>query len=187
MRNLTIAAGAAFGALLLAGCFGSAPKAAAPEVAAQTWYTQFTLQYEKGVHRTTNYRKGIVVPINTPVKVLARSGNTIRVMLQPSGPELSIENERDFSGEDLQGIFDRTFKPAPVDLSRYTPEQLKVIQSGDRFGLIGMDRDGVIHAIGYPPKHHTPSLGLNTWKYWYTRFNTFAVEFVNDRVERLRS
>jgi hypothetical protein len=187
MKMLRLAAAGALGALLATGCLESPPKAAAPEVAAQTYYTQFTLQSENGVHRTTNYRIGTVLPINTPVKVVAMGGNTIRVVIQPSGPELSIVNVIEYSGEDLQGIFDRTLKPTPVDLSRYTPEQLHTIQAGDRYKVLGMDRQGVIHALGYPPKHHTPSLNLNTWKYWYNRVNTFAVEFVNDHVDRLRS
>lgn len=41
----------------------------------------------------------------------------------------------------------------------------------------GMSKQGVILAIGYPPLRTTPSLDVNTWKYWSNRFNTFDVRF----------
>jgi len=43
--------------------------------------------------------------------------------------------------------------------------------------LIGMSKDGVVLAIGYPPEHKTPSLNNNRWMYWFNRWNRFAVEF----------
>jgi hypothetical protein len=33
----------------------------------ETYYTQFSLYHDKHVHETTNYRRTVLVPINTPV------------------------------------------------------------------------------------------------------------------------
>jgi hypothetical protein len=41
----------------------------------------------------------------------------------------------------------------------------------------GMTKQGVIFAMGYPPKLRTPDLKANEWIYWRNRFNTFQVTF----------
>ena len=46
--------------------------------------------------------------------------------------------------------------------------------------LIGMSKDGVALAIGYPPEHKTPSLKNNRWLYWASRWDKFAVFFDKD-------
>ena len=54
--------------------------------------------------------------------------------------------------------------------------------------LIGMSKDGVVLAIGYPPEHKTPSLKNNRWVYWASRWNKFAVLFNKDGlVERVHN
>src|SRR5437879_6396351 len=60
-------------------------------------YTRFALFYENKIHRTTNYRKGIFVPINTEVTFVKANKNEIDVTL-PDGSNLTIENVEKFSG-----------------------------------------------------------------------------------------
>lgn len=43
--------------------------------------------------------------------------------------------------------------------------------------LEGMTKQGVVYALGIPPRHVTPSLDADTWKYWTNRYGTFNVEF----------
>lgn len=40
-----------------------------------------------------------------------------------------------------------------------------------------MTRQGVIYAIGYPPRHVNPSLERGDWTYWESRFDRIIVEF----------
>jgi len=82
-------------------------------------FTRFALFYENNIHRTTNYRKGVFVPINTPVTFVKANKTEIDVTL-PDGSNLEIENVQKFSGEDIVGIFNRTFGKAPEDLSHFT-------------------------------------------------------------------
>jgi len=148
------------------------------------YYTQFSLFREGGVvkeyvHRTTNYRIGELVPVNTPVRLLSRDDDTINLRL-PDGSELCIENIEDYSGETIEGIFRRTLQTRPVDLSVFTQEERGAILSGEV--EVGMTRAAVLVALGYPPKHKTPSLQGNRWRYWKGRTDTFLVTFEGDKV-----
>jgi hypothetical protein len=146
-------------------------------------YTQFSLFYEKNVHRTTNYRKGVFVPINTEVTFVKANKNEIDVTL-PDGTDLEIVNVKNFSGENINGIFHRTFGKTTVDLSKFSAKEKESIESGTVEP--GMGKDAVIAALGYPPKHQTPTLKSNQWRYWHNRFNTFIVHFEGDKVTNVQ-
>lgn len=45
---------------------------------------------------------------------------------------------------------------------------------------VGMTKEQVLRAIGYPPTHETPSVAANDWTYWESRFRTFHVYFGSD-------
>jgi len=146
-------------------------------------YLQFSLFMENNVHRTTNYRKGVLVPVNTPVHLLEQDDESIVVRL-PDGAKLRLENIDAFSGESIQGIFRRTLRPQPVDLSVFSREEQLAIVNGTV--EVGMSRAAVLLALGYPPKHKTPSLQGNQWRYWQNRFNTFLVIFDGDKVKTIK-
>jgi hypothetical protein len=151
--------------------------------AGTTLYTQFSLYYEKNCHITTNYRRGILVPVNTQVKLVKSTKKIIMVTL-PDGQKLKIKNIPGFSGETIDGIFKRTFAVAPVNLSQFTETEKKAIMAGEVTN--GMRKSAVIVAIGYPPKHKTPNLRANAWQYWQSRFDTFIVHFTNDKVTQIQ-
>lgn len=43
--------------------------------------------------------------------------------------------------------------------------------------LVGMSKEAVILAVGYPPEWATPDLSHYKWKYWVSKFNTIDVIF----------
>ena len=45
---------------------------------------------------------------------------------------------------------------------------------------VGMTRDGILIAIGYPPEHVTPDLDYEEWSYWVNKFVTRRVVFGED-------
>src|SRR5581483_10330235 len=145
-------------------------------------YTKFSLFYEKNVHRTTNYRVGSFVPINTEVTFVKADKNEIDVTL-PDGTDLRIVNVEKYSGEKIPGIFNRTFGKTPVDLSRFNKKEISSIQAGEV--EVGMRKDAVIASLGYPPKHQTPTLSGNQWRYWRNVFATFVVHFEDDKVSSI--
>lgn len=50
----------------------------------------------------------------------------------------------------------------------------------------GMSKAAVLRAMGYPPKHQTPSLTGNEWTYWRNRVASFVVRFRDGKVVSTR-
>ena len=147
-------------------------------------YTQFTLFIERDRHVTTNYRRGGLLPVNTAVTFVKASRNKIIVTL-PGGRELAIENIRDYSGEDIDGIFSRTFSSTRVDLAQFSEPERSAIMDGK--AALGMRKSAVLVALGYPPRHKTPSLESNAWRYWSSRYGTFQIHFEDGKVVRIQN
>ena len=148
-----------------------------------TFFIQFSMFHEKNQHITTNYRRGSLIPINTKVHYVSEKKNTIYFKVHGDDRKIKVVNAKDYSGEDLSGVFNRTFSSKPVDLSGYTNSEQKNIKSGTV--TLGMSKAAVICAIGYPPKHRTSSLKLKQWRYWKHRFGTFLVMFEADKVTKV--
>ena len=148
------------------------------------FYTRFNFYYEKGTHNTTNYLRGKFLPVNTPVTFIRYSGNSIYIRL-PNDEKICLYNVPIYSGENLNGIFKRTLSTSKTILSEFTQEEQKAIKTGEV--RTGMSKQAVIVSIGYPPKHKTPSLESDSWRYWRHRYNTIVVEFDNDTVVRIRN
>jgi hypothetical protein len=165
------------------GVYGAEKKEDLPQKG-QRFYTQFSLYYEKDRHITTNYRRGIFVPINTEVTFVKSSHQQITVKIPSYGVTLHIQNEQKYSGEKIAGIFNRTFGPQTVDLSKFTELEQSSIKKGT--AAVGMGKEAVIKAMGYPPRHKTPSLNMDQWRYWQSRFNTLLVIFEDGRVASIR-
>ncbi len=150
----------------------------------ETYYTQVTMMYEKGVYRTTNYRRGTLVEVNTPVKLLEISPKVIKVKVLPSNTELLIKNVVKHTGDDVYQAFAKFFAKQTVNLTHFT-----LLERGNiKRGTVekGMSKNAVQVAIGYPPITRTPSLDSNQWTYWSSRFNTFIVHFENGKVSRIQ-
>lgn len=52
--------------------------------------------------------------------------------------------------------------------------------------LVGMTKDAVAYALGYPARHQTPSLDSDNWKYWKGRFDTMLVSFSDGKVSEVK-
>lgn len=172
-------------AILLGACnkdIKSNPTAASVPPA-QVYYTQFSLFQEKNNFRTTNYRKGSLIPINTPVALMSIDSDQAVLKLVDSGQPLIIENVPKFTKDEMAVAFTKIAGTTKVDLSRFTPAERDAIMLGQVKN--GMSKKAVIAAIGYPPQHVTPSLDVNDWTYWSNLFNRFVVHFKNDKVESI--
>jgi len=147
------------------------------------YYTQFSLYQEENRYRSTNYRRGILVPINTAVTLVSINSETAELKLAGSGQPLTIENVPKHTMDDIQTAFKKIAGPRLVDLELFTPEEQENILEGQV--KEGMGRRAVLAAIGYPPQIETPSLDSNDWTYWSSRFNKFIVHFKNGKVAKI--
>jgi hypothetical protein len=150
-----------------------------------TYYTQFSLYQEKNRFRTTNYRRGLLIPVNTAVTLESIDSKHIELRLKETGQPLTIENAERHTNEEVQTAFRKVLGPRKVELSRFTPDEQKAILDGQV--RKGMSRKAVQTAIGYPPPKTTPSLGADEWMYWASRFDRFIVRFKDDKVVEIRN
>lgn len=148
-----------------------------------TYYTQVSLMYEKGHHKTTNYRRGKLLPINTPVKLINVSRKQISLEIQPAGEPFLIVNLSKHTGDDITQTFKKLLASHQINLSGLTALEKKNVLAG-RVEM-GMRRKAVLAAIGYPPNIQTPSLDDDQWTYWSSRYNKFIVHFNHDRVVKI--
>jgi hypothetical protein len=68
--------------------------------------------------------------------------------------------------------------PTPVTYEGLSDVDRQGIETGK--ALVGMSKQGVEIALGYPARHRTPSLDDNRWTYWKGRHDSYVVEFDSD-------
>jgi hypothetical protein len=149
----------------------------------ETYYTQVVMHYEKNVYPTTNYQVGTAIPANTKVKLLEMSEKTISIELADSGQKITVKNIPKHTGDDIHQAFNKLFAQQKVNMSQFNRLETKNIEAGTVEK--GMSKKAVKVAIGYPPITRTSSLAADAWVYWRNRFNTFIVNFKNDKVTKV--
>ena len=128
---------------------------------------------------SVNFQQAGLIPLCTEVEILKASRKQIKFKVKDSGREYKYDQHRN-SGEDLNVNAAKYFGKECV--KDKVGKLSEIDQNGIKQGkaLVGMSKQGVIYAIGYPPVNKTPTLDSTTWKYWYNRFNTFDVIFGAD-------
>lgn len=149
----------------------------------ETYYTQFVVRYEKNAHLTTNFRRGSSISVNTPVSIMEISKKTIVFKINETGQTITVKNAKKHTGDNIHQAFDKLFSNQKVNLSQFNKLERKNIKNGTVNK--GMRKAAVLVAIGYPPITKTPTLEADTWVYWHSRFNTFHVNFKNDKVNKI--
>ncbi len=72
------------------------------------------------------------------------------------------------------------------EITRVEKIDLEALSEIDRQGIeegqarIGMSKEGVRIALGYPARHETPTLQADTWTYWRDRWRRYNVIFDED-------
>ncbi|MFO1076602.1 MAG: hypothetical protein U1E73_02630 [Planctomycetota bacterium] len=158
---------------VLASCHGAAERAAS--FGQGPWYTRYALYQEKNVHRTSNYRRGFLVPINTRVTLLDVVKNQVRLKIDETGETLVIENVPKHTKGPVEQAVDRVLSPQPIDVSGFSAEEQQGIREGR--AMPGMSRAAVLAAMGPPPESGTPNLDAMQWRYWDSVVTSFLVTF----------
>jgi len=152
-------------------------------VAGQEYFLRHTFMHEKGVHSATNYWRGMLAPINSRVYLVTIGEKSMTLRLG-SGETVRVENVPNFTRTDMATIAKRMLSYKPVPIETFDKATVAAIKNGVM--KIGMTKEQVIMAHGYPPAHETPSLELDTWKYWSSRFVTQSIVFENGVLVRGR-
>jgi hypothetical protein len=122
-----------------------------------------------------------VLPVNAEVEISVTSrgfrGRSLLIVDPKSGRQIYFEyNERNMRLPMLDYI-DLISSKKKTSLKGLSAKDQKGIK--DARGYVGMSKDGIRIALGYPAKHRTPSLENYEWVYWIDRFRTMLVRFNN--------
>ena len=189
VRYLLIGVFATMGfSLLISGCAPREPAAETPPhilaelQESRQYYTQVGMWADRGVRvYGTNYREGGHIPPGTAVEVQSVRGDVIQFTIpERDGEGFELVNVQRHTMVDTPTLFERSFAREPVDLDDKPEEIRQAIERGEI--ILGMDRDEVITARGYPPMHETPTLESDRWRYWINRFATRIVRFQDGEV-----
>lgn len=153
------------------------------EAEGKTYYTAVNIWYEDPAQiMSTNYHRGQLLPINTQVKIgaIRKTGITFT---DDNNITYTIQIVRKHTTSPVDGVFKNYLSESKVNLGRFSGDERKNIEAGTI--AVGMSRDAVLAAYGYPPAHMTPSLEGNQWKYWKDRFRNFFVFFKDGKVVRM--
>jgi hypothetical protein len=151
------------------------PATITPEIDG-TYYTRFTLHYERETFVTTNYAVGTIVPINTKVTLVSKGRESLELRIVDTGETFKVKNIEKFSGKDIDGIAQYMLSAEPTPIEKLPDDISKAIQTGEL--RLGMTKQQAILARGYPPAHATPSTdGCDRWVYWSSRFVKLTIVF----------
>jgi len=119
-----------------------------------------------------------IIPINTAV--------TIKINLKgPRGGLVitSIEDQKvirfEYNQKNMgmspEAYIEQITSSTRVAVDKFSRIDQKGILEGKSY--IGMTKNGIRAAFGYPATHRTPSLENQTWIYWKIRFQNYYVRF----------
>jgi len=167
-------------AIFASGCAstGGAPSESALNMVGAEYFTRYGLRQEKNRWKSTNYGRGVLVPINTKVRVDDITSSTIRLTIVASGEPLKLANIAKYTGGGVDILAERTLSSEPTDLAGL--EFQNDIENGRL--RMGMTKDEAILARGYPPAHRTHSTADDRWIYQQNRFVTQTVVFADGKL-----
>lgn len=165
-------------AVLLCGlCWGAAAHAGA------VVYNKYNIHiYDNGRDIRASYANWTdpgpghgIVPPNTPMTIEDwRNGFILHTQKAPKKEIHFIFDKGRMNMSVADYIKDIT-APAPISLEGLSPLDLEGVKAGK--AMVGMTKDGVLTALGYPASHRTPTLQSREWTYWKNRFTTLVVVF----------
>lgn len=160
-----------------------APPRIEPEVG-RDYFTRFTFHEEKNEHVTTNYARGPIVPINTPVKLVSMSGSQLVLRRADTAQEIKVKNEEKYSKKSIKEIAAIMLADEKTPLEQLPEPFATAIRNGEM--RKGMTKELVLMARGYPPAHETPSTDNDRWVYWSSRFVKQTIIFVGGQLSEGR-
>jgi len=156
----------------------------------KTYYTQVNIWFEKPKKiYGTNYHVGAIIPVGTKVKIKDVRSSKLIFTDEKHDTVYAIINKKKHNNISIPELLDKWFSKQDVmapggKFSKFTEKEQKAIKSG--IIEVGMSREAVLMAYGYPPTIRTPSLDTDRWTYWRNRWITQVADFKDDKVSNFR-
>ena len=138
-------------------------------------YTQVGMWYDpsrSNVVWSTNYTRGVYIPVNS--KVVLNSTNRHGVVVMYQDRPIILKNEPRHTLMEISEWVNTILDEKKVNLQKFTAAEKKAFTTGQIHK--GMSKNAVLISRGYPPSHMTPTLDVDRWKYWNSRYDKKFVE-----------
>jgi hypothetical protein len=116
-----------------------------------------------------------VLPYNSACTVRPDSTGFMMTIKDAGMKIRFIYNRTRMGGMSVNEYIDLILSPTPVSYSNLTALDEQGIKAGRV--MVGMSKQGVLIALGYPAKHKTPSTDLAAWYYWKNKYAYYWVNF----------
>jgi len=130
---------------------------------------------------STNYLQATLLPLGSEVTIDSVSSKKIQFTMVATAQTFTYTRDKHLQesfASNLERYFGTTDESGAVaSMSAEDQEGIKVGKA-----MVGMTREGVTLAIGYPPDHATPSLDSPVWQYWKNRWVRSVVTFNDDGI-----
>ena len=146
-------------------------------------YTCCNLHYDKDWISDANWGNQPMIPAGTKIKVLDYGFN--RASVEIDGKPFRIGQDYGRKEEPLERFIAKlVVKSDPkAKIDRFAAKTKAAIHDGHV--LVGMTREQVLMAVGYPPTHRTPTLDTPVWHYWGSRAGRYEVHMRDGKVEKV--
>jgi hypothetical protein len=139
--------------------------------------TESSKTYRANYENWTNPGPGhVIFPVNTVVEIdYARMG--FYIIEKKTGKKIDYEyNDRGMNGMSAEEYVSKIITSTePISLKNLSDIDRKGVTEGKAY--VGMSKDGVRIALGYPAVNRTPSLGSSTWVYAKNRWTSTDIIF----------
>lgn len=164
---------------MLCACLASlvmAPQAHAQSTSVtgqgQAGYTCCNFHYDGNRISDANWLIHPVIPAGTAARILGYGEHRVDVEIGGRAVALGLDYGR---RQNLREWAQRMIVPQnPKERIADWPSAAREAIDSGKIAL-GMSREQVIVALGYPPAHATPSMDAPRWKYWYDTHGTYDV------------
>lgn len=139
-------------------------------------YTCCNLHYEDDWISDANWSSLPMIPAGTPIRTSSYARYSITVEIDHPWYTRKMRLGLDYGRKQRLADWARLIivPENPKPRIATWPEHIRnAVRDGQV--AIGMTKEQLIAAVGYPPAHQTPTLDAPQWKYWHTTHGTFNV------------
>ncbi len=188
MKRVILIASAFLITLLITACGSSI--AVPPEQQAiidkqEVVYTQVNMWEGKNKVYGINYNKGLMIPVNSKVKILAVNAKVITFEFMDQ--KINYYTHKKYTKVDSIAMMKRIFGTKPVDLTKFSKLAQENIKAGTL--AVGMTKEETIVSRGYPPLYTTLSLKADYWKFHHFKVfgigKTTSVSFKDGKISKI--
>jgi len=180
-------------AILLASCAGTPGDDGAPEQAGakrirstatlRSGFACCNLRYSGDQLSSSNYAQLPFIAVGTPV--LIRAVDDAQAVVEINGRQMLLRPDPAHTRESPAQWLDKAV------VAQDPRRRLDALPAGTRAAIQsgrvmkGMTREQVVMSLGYPQVDDRKGLDAPSWRYWWSGFESFYVQWTRDKVRKI--